>query len=196
MQKLFRNYIFDFIACFVSAALGVLMLPVFDIGTRITHFIFAVFLMLYMMTYLADRIRRRRGYAFITACTEFAVLAVLVVLLVLGQFNVFSALTVCGALGLVLWIHGVLSLVSVYLYSAAKRTKYSFILFLVFIGITSLGVYLFARPIINDTAISIMICAAFFAVAVVFLILGIFFSPAKSKKAKGQKTAIEKKSRS
>ena len=68
MQKLLKNFIFDFSVSFIALALGIIMLPVFNIGIKIMHIIFAALLVLFMVSYLSGRIQKKRGYAFITSC--------------------------------------------------------------------------------------------------------------------------------
>ncbi len=184
MQKLFKNYIVDFILAALLIALGVLMLPVL-FGNEIINVILAVGLLAYVVIFLFGKLTRRRGIRFVVILVEFVVITVIAVGLVLQQFKVINISGVCKIVGACIWLHGVCSLLGEYFTVAVKDGKrcppY---LFALHIALVTLGTYMFAAPFFSDETIAWILAIGFMALGAALIALGIVFIPKKKKKKK------------
>jgi len=182
MNKLYKNFVFDIVMGVLALALGIVMLPPFDIGQKVVHVLAAIALTAYLVIYLLDRVRYCRGALFILALIECAAIIITILALFLEQFSVIKT-DVCTTLGLVLWIRGVLELVGMYLAAtASRRHKQDLTSFLINVLILSVGVYLYANPVINDLIITWTVCIFFILCAVAFGGLALLYAPTRPKK--------------
>ena len=179
MKKLYKSFVFDIIIAVLSLALGVLLLPFFEIGKTVLDFTVAIFLCLYLGFYLARKFKGGAAYVALTA-VEFALILVIAVGLVLKQFQIISIGNTCQIVALVIWLRGACSIVKE---SASRRgedkRKYSLLLLLGYIALVSVGAYFFASPIITDGALIWIICISAFAIAALFIALAIIYAPKK-----------------
>lgn len=183
MKKLYKNFIFDIILAVLALALGIVMLPPFEIGQLALNILLAAALLAYLVIYLFDKVRRARGTIFILLALEFIVICVLILGLFLQQLKVFNVSSVCATLGLVLWLRGAVCLISLYLTaSVTRKTKYSLPSFLLYLLLVSVGAFTFAKPFVSDLALTWIICIFFFLVFIAFIFLAFLYSPSKKKK--------------
>lgn len=189
MKNIYKNFIADIIFAVLFLALGVVLLPFFEIGKTVLDIIVAVLLCLYLGLYLVRKFRGGSVYIALTT-VEFTLIALIAVGLVLKQFNIISIGSTCQILGAVLWLRGVCCLVKGYFVSTPEaRRKYSLLLFFGYIALVSVGAYIFAKPFISDAALIWIFCISAFAVAVLFIALAIMYAPKK----KGSKAPTSKK---
>lgn len=181
-KKLYKNFIFDIIVGVLALALAIAMLPPFQIGQAVLGILLAVTLFAYIVIYLFDRVRRTKGMLFILSLAELVIVGVMALGLVLRQFSVFELSGVCATVGIVLWLRGIIALISMYVTSQNTKTKYSLPLFSLYLFITSLGMFLYARPFVSDLVLTWLICVFFFISALVFGALALLYSPTKKKR--------------
>ncbi len=185
MDKILKNCIFDFVAAAVCLTLGILMLPVFELRQNMMEIIFALLLISYVAIFVIRAMRRTTGGAFMVLAFEAVAITLVAATLILQQFGIslFAISGVTRTVGILLWIHGASQLMYGYIraFSGVKH-KYSLILFLVYILLTSLGVYMFAAPFISDETLSLVLCVTLFLIAATFAVLGFAFIPRKSSK--------------
>ena len=187
MKKLYKNFIFDIIIAAVFLALGVVLLPIFEIGKAVLDFTVAALLCLYLGFYLRGKFRGGAVYISLTA-VEFTVIALIAIGLVLKQLAIISIGSTCQIIGLVMWLRGVCCLIKGYFVSSAEaRKKYSLLMFFGYIILVTAGAYLFARPLFSDETLIWIICISSFAVAALFIALSIIYAPKKQGSAKDNK---------
>ncbi len=182
MKKLYQSFLFNLIIAVSALALGIAMLPPFGIGKYMLNILFATTIIVYFLVYLLDKLRRTKGSIFILTVVECTVYFMLVLDMILEQFSVYNAFTVCRALGIFLWVRGVVSVIGMYIKATTYKNKKSNLpSFLLRIFFISLGVYLFANPLINDLILNWALCVIFFISALAFGGLAILFAPIKKK---------------
>ena len=180
-KKLYKNFVFDIFIGIIALALAIVMLPPFNIGQTLLNILRAATLLAYIVIYLFDRARRTKGMLFILSLSELIIVAVMALGLVLRQFRIFEISSVCGTVGIVLWLRGIIALVSMYITAQSSKTKYSLPLFSLYLFVTSLGMFLYARPFVSDLVLTWLICIFFFASALVFGALSLLYAPSKKK---------------
>ena len=181
-KKLYKNFVFNIIIATLALALAIVMLPPFKIGQTVLNILLAATLLAYIVIYLFDRVRRTKGMLFFLSLAELVIVAVMALGLVLRQFSIFELSSVCGTVGIVLWLRGIIALVSMYVTSQNTKIKYSLPMFSLYLFVTSLGMFLYARPFISDLVLTWMICVFFFISALVFAALALLYSPTKRKR--------------
>ena len=181
MRKIYKNYIFDIIMAVVSLILGILMLPPIGLGQKMLSVMLALTLVGYLVIFLFDKARRARGTSFVLILVEFAVISLIAVGLFLQQFKVFGeANVICPTIGIVMWLRGIVVNVSMYVSaSSIKKSKYNLPEFLLCILFSTLGVYLFAKPITSDLVITWILCGFLLFCALVFGALALLFAPTR-----------------
>ena len=178
MKKLYKSFIFDIIIAVVALALGIIMLPPFGIGQQALNILMALTLAAYLALYTFDKIRRSKGTTLVLSLVEFCIIATIALALVIQQFSALRISGVCRIIGMVLWLRGLFAALGMYIAaSGAKKQKYGILRFLLCILLATVGVYLFAAPIVSDLVLTWIICSIFFACALIFATLAILFSP-------------------
>ena len=182
MKKLYRNFVFDLTIAICALVLGIIMLPPFGIGIYALNILMAATIVVYFLVYLWDKLKRTKGAIFLLTVAECVVYAFVILDLIVEQFTSFDAITVCRALGLVLWVRGTVSIIGMYI-SAMSSTRKGGNLprFLFRIFLISSGMYLLAHPLFTDLLLNWAICILFYISALAFGGLAILFSPGKKK---------------
>ena len=182
MKKLYRNFIFDLTIAITALVLGIVMLPPFGIGVYALNVLLAATIVVYFLVYLLDKLKRTKGAIFLLTVTECVVYFFVIIDLVLQQFRLFDALSVCRALGLVLWVRGTVSAIGMYIIALSlSRKKSTLPSFLSRILMISIGAYLFAHPLFTDNMLNWAMCILFFISALAFGGLALLFSPSKKQ---------------
>ena len=185
MNRIYKNYIFDIIFAVLALALGIIMLPPFNIGQKIINILLAVTLVAYLVVHLFGKLRRSRGATFVLTLIEFSVVSLISVGLVLQQFKVFNISGVCRTVGLVLWLRGIVSILGMYIrLGTVKSESYNLPKFALYLLLITLGACAFASPVISDLAFNWIICIVMILTAVIFGALALIYSPEKKKKTK------------
>ncbi len=192
MRGLYKNFVFDIVISVLCLALGIIMLPVFNISTHFIDIMLAIALVAYLVLFLFDVLRRAKGTVFILTIVEFVVIAMLAVGLLFQQFSVIARISsVCSTVGLVMWLRGVVMAIGIYLHALGeKKPRLELARFITAIILISIGAYLFASTIFTDEVIEWVLCIALFVCCLIFGALAYLFSPIK----KGEKKEDEKKS--
>ncbi len=184
MKKLYRNFIFDLTIAITALVLGIIMLPPFGIGVYALNILLASTIVVYFLVYLWDKLKRTKGAIFLLTATECVVYFFVVIDLIIQQFSPFEALSVCRALGLVLWVRGTVSAVGMYITAlSTSRKKSSLPSFLLRIFLISAGMYLLAHPLFTNLLLNWAMCILFFLSALAFGGLALLFSPGKKNNA-------------
>lgn len=182
MNKLYKNFWFDFGSATVALVLGIVMLPVFNIVTNVLDILLALTLAAYLVIFLFDKLRRTSGAIFVMTVIEFVIIALLAVGLVFHQFNIIAFSSVCQTIGVVLWLRGIVIVVGMYVaVFKDKRPQINLVRILFGLAIVTVGALLFASPIIADEILEWIIAISMFVYAVAFYALGILFLPRKEK---------------
>lgn len=186
MKNLHKNYVFDFILAALLLALGIVLLPPFGIGQRVLDIFVAIGLLAYLALYLFGRLRRTRGTSLVLTAIEFFVILLIAVGLVLKQLQIFSLGETCQILGVVIWLRGIVSLLSHYFTSyQTQRKKRSLLFFLLYLVLVTLGTYLFAKPLFTNETVLWILSIALIVAALCFVALAILYLPARGKKGSG-----------
>ena len=183
MKKLYRNFIFDLTIAIAALVLGIVMLPPFGIGVYALNTLLAASIVVYFLVYLWDKLGRTKGAIFVLTVTECVIYFFVVIDLILQQFHVFEAISVCRALGLVLWVRGTVSAIGMYITAlSTSRKKSSLPNFLLRLLLISGGMYLLAHPLFTNLLLNWAMCIFFYLSALAFGGLALLFSPSKKNK--------------
>ena len=180
MKKLYRNFIFDLTIAIAALVLGIVMLPPFGIGVYALNTLLAATIVVYFLVYLWDKLKRTKGAIFVLTVIECIVYFFIVADLIMQQFHVFEAISVCRALGLVLWVRGTISAIGMYITAlSTSRKKSSLPSFLLRLFLISIGMYLLAHPLFTNLVLNWAMCIFFYLCALAFGGLALLFSPSK-----------------
>lgn len=181
MTKLFKNYVFLFVFSGVLLTLGMLSLPPFKLP--VVNSVLAVWLLVYLVFFLFKKLSQSYGVMFLILLSEFVVISLIAAGFILGQFKLIKTDGLCSILGLTLWVHSISALISGYYatYVGKPRCIPPYI-FLIYIALTTLGVYTFADPYLSDTVVTWIASIFSLSVGVVSLIFAIVFA-ANGKKS-------------
>ena len=182
MKKLYRNFVFDLTIAISALVLGIIMLPPFGIGIYALNVLLASTIVLYFLVYLWDKLKRSKGAIFLLTATESIVYAFVILDLIIEQFTTLDAMSVCRALGLVLWVRGTVSAIGMYINATTPGKRHASLpSFLLRIILISSGMYLMAHPLITDIILNWAMCILFYISALAFGGLALLFSPSKQK---------------
>ena len=182
MKKLYRNFIFDLTVALAALVLGIVMLPPFGIGVYMLNVMLAAAIVVYFLVYLWDKLKRTKGAIFLLTVTECVVYAFVILDLIMQQFHVIDALSVCRALGIVLWTRGTVSVIGMYINATtSNRRPASLPSFLSRILLISGGMFLLAHPLLTDIILCWAMCIVCYVSALAFGGLALLFSPGKKK---------------
>ena len=184
MKQLYKNFVFDLVIAITALILGIVMLPPFGIGIYMLNALLACTIIVYFLVYLWDKLKRTKGAVFLLTVIECIVYFFVIIDLLLEQFRVYDALSVCRALGLILWVRGTISIICMYLnITSSSRKTATLPSFLLRIAMISFGMMLLAHPMINDIVLNWAMCILFYLSALAFGGLALLFSPIKEKDA-------------
>ena len=176
MKKLYKNVLFDIIVALVALGIAVIMLPVFEISNACIDIIMALALVAYILLFISDKLKHTRGTVFGLTVLETVILSVIVILLVIQQFAPFYVLSVCKAVGVVLWLRGVVITVTLYISALyIRKPRRNLPKLLLAIGFISAGGMLVFGQVFTDLFIEWTVSIALFITALAFGALAFLF---------------------
>ena len=182
MKRLYRNFIFDLTIAICALVLGIVMIPPFGIGIYALNIMLAAGIVVYFLVYLWDKLKRTRGAIFVLTVIECVVYAFTILDLIMQQFHVIDAISVCRALGLVLWVRGTVSVIGMYISATTTSRKPAGLpSFLFRILLISGGMFILAHPLYTDLILNWIMCIVCYLSALAFGGLALLFSPVKKK---------------
>ncbi len=194
-RRLAHNTALGVLVSLLLFAFGIVLLPqVTAIGESVLHAAIALLLALYLVFYLFDELRSAVGGVRIATVTEFVLLAFLALALILEQFGIalFARLIACQILGIVLWLRGIsIAIRGYFLSSPEGRKSFPLLLFCAALALVTLGTYIFAKPIIKDSALVYCISALAMIFGVSLFVCAVAYGdrrPKRERKAKRKKS--------
>lgn len=182
VKRLYRNFLFDLIIALTALILGIIMLPPFGIGVYALNILLAATIVVYFLVYLWDKLKRTKGAIFLLTMTECVVYGFVILDLIMQQFHVINAVSVCRALGLVLWVRGTVSAIGMYITATTPgKRPASLPSFLSRLLLISGGMFLLAHPLLTDLMLNWAMCILFYISALAFGGLALLFSPTRKK---------------
>ncbi len=179
-MRTYKNYIFDIVISILALVLGIVMLPPFGIGQFLLNLLLAISLAAYLVIHLFGKLQRTKGTTFILTLIEFSVVCIIIVGLIFQQFRVFELVGVCRTLGVVLWLRGIVSITVMYInLGTLKSARYNLPKFILYLCLITVGVYLFANPLITDLVFNWLLCIIMILTAVIFAFLAFIYSPGR-----------------
>lgn len=176
MKKLYTNVLFDVIVALVALAIAIVMLPIFEISRHCVDILMALALIAYILLFISDKLKHTRGTVFGLTVVETVVLSVIVIMLVIQQFAPFYVLSVCKAVGAVLWLRGVVITVTLYISALyIRKPKRNLPKLLMAIAFISFGAMLVFGHVFTDLLIEWFISIALFITALAFAALAFLF---------------------
>ena len=184
MKKLYKNALFDAAVAVIALAIGIVMLPVFEISKYCIDIIMALALVAYILLFISDKLKHTRGTVFGLTVLETVVLSIIVILLVIEQISPFDILSVCQAVGVVLWLRGAVITVTLYISALyIRKPKRNLPKLLMAIGFISMGGMLVFGSVFTDLLVEWVVSVALFVTALAFGALAfLFYHPKKSNK--------------
>lgn len=150
-------------------------------GETVIDVLIAALIVAYLAGYLWKKMILAKGIIKVLTVVEFVVLAIIALGCIFSQFDVIPVSGACRIFGLILWSRGVVELFRGYYLSKISTYRYSSLWFFVAIAMVSLGVYLFAKPIIPNEAILWLFVLALLVFGILFVIIGCMQKPVKAK---------------
>lgn len=188
-----KRFKFDFIVYLVLGillvAFGIVIFPfVTELGRDILKIVTAIFLIIYLITFLLPKLMHKRNSLILAFhIIEFVVVALIALGNILSQFKIINVSGVSQTIGLTLFMRGLSELVISY---CATDKKKKFVFFMLDVAILTLGVYLFAKPLISDETALIILGILFILVGGLGIYLSIRFW---DKKPKSKTKKVENK---
>ena len=176
MKRLYRNFLFDLTIALISLVLGVIILPPFGIGVYALNIMLAATIVVYFLVYLWDKLKKTKGAIFLLTVTECVVYAFVILDLIMQQFHVINTISVCRALGLILWVRGTVSAIGMYITATTSSRKPATLpSFLFRLSLISGGMFLLAHPMFTDLVLNWAMCIVCFLSALAFGGLALLF---------------------
>ena len=206
MLSKIKRFKFDYIVYLLLGlaciTFGIVVLPfVTDFGKNILEIITAVFLIVYLIGFLLPKVLKKKNNLILAFhIIEFVVVGLLALGNILSQFKILNISGVTETLGVTLFMRGLSELVVSYCANTEHRKK--FYLFLIDVVILSFGVYLFAKPILTDEQVLIILGTLFILLGALATFIAVKFwkrlpkaereAKKKAKLAKKQETIAKK----
>ena len=179
MRKSNNGFIFCLFIAIVSLALGIAMLPVFNISQGMLNALLALVIGACMIAFVLPEIMSTRGIICVLNFLEFFLLAIVALLLVIQQVLPFLAYANSRMLAVAIWIHGTVGIFKIYNMRIASAKKGMALPLFVNILLITFAAYLFAVPFISDIVMN-WICSIFFFVLTFLMIaLSMLYAPKK-----------------
>lgn len=193
MKKLTQNYIFDLLCAVILAVLGVLMIVLPDFGNTVLQYLVAAALLFYGIVYLIPEVKSAGGKIQILVIVELFLVVLVAIGLVISSLRILSLGSACQIFGVILWIRGLIDLCRSYLaHGTAGQKHYPFWRLLLSVLILSVGVYIFAKPVISDQTLVYIIAVLLLLLAIVLLYLMAKVLPKGKKAGKSAKKTADK----
>ncbi|MBR2295982.1 MAG: hypothetical protein IKA43_01080 [Clostridia bacterium] len=147
-------------------------------GAKLIDTLLAVAILYYVIIYLFRRVKSSSGAIQILIVVEIVLLSLIALGLLLSQFKIISISDPCQVLGVALWLRGTIELVRAYYYrGASSKMKYSLLSLAIAILMVSVGVYIFARPVLSRVSLQWVLVAFLLIASIYTLLYGISASP-------------------
>lgn len=201
--KLFFIY-FIFAALFLI--FSILMAPVWhnvdaswifwkEWGAKGAYLVIAMFLLFYLFGYLFKRmIKNKNKSVYIPTIVEFTIISVFAAMCIINQLTTFMSelVTASIAIGLVLYIHGLIDLIVLYFRQSENKKIERVGLFFIDILFITLGVWCVVADLIPLNVVIWLFSLILFVLFVTFVIFGFIAKPKRIKKDKEQKESESK----
>lgn len=200
--KLFWLYIVG--GC-IGILLGFMLMPIWDFwdgcpwkdwGRQIINIIICVCIVLYLVFFLLNKIRKRSNSVVkVLTIIEFVILALIALGCILQQFKIINVGGACAILGLALWCRGTVEIFRAYYHQKGNNEKYPVWWLVVSIALVTFGTYIFAKPIFSDIVILWIFVILILLVSILLIVDGILAKPASSKQKKEKNPKKDKKAK-
>ena len=156
-----------------------------DLGTKILNVVLFVLLMVYLFAFLLYRMLHSSGRVQVVNILEFFILMIIAFGLIIPDFaSILQMREVSQIVGCALWLRGVSGLVRGYCVNREGKKYFPFWMFAIHIVLVTLGTYLYAKPIVrNDTVVMILAICCFVGAAAALCLIA-FFPPKKRSRAR------------
>jgi len=192
MKKLIKNSTVCICLGFVCLLMAFLFAPIWNFwkgcpwrtwGTQIINILIAVCIILYLIFYLAKKVKgpAKRAIKVLTI-VEFVIFSLIALGCIFSQFKIINVRGACQIFGLALWTRGAIEIFRAYYYRADSKEIYPVWYLALSIAFVSFGVYCFAKPFIQDIAILWIFIAVLFVTGALLVVLG--FNNSYAKKIK------------
>ena len=182
MKRVHKSFILCVIAAIASLAIGIVMLPVFNIGQEMLNALLALVIGACMIAFVLPEIISTRGIICILNFFEFFLLAIVALILVIQEVLPFMDYAACRMLAVAIWIHGMVGIFKIYNTRVASMKKgLAFPLFVNIIFITA-GTYLFAVPFLSELAMAWIFSIFFFILTFLMVALSLLYAPTAPRK--------------
>lgn len=155
-----------------------------DWGMSIIQFVIAGLIMLYVCTFLLNKIRKGEGNRVVKVLViiETVLLTLIALGCILAQFKILNISDAGKIIGFALWLRGTCEIFRAYYFRSGGTAKYPVWWLAVAIIFVTLGVVMFVGNYLSNVAILWALVIVIFLIGLIALILGIFKKPVKNKK--------------
>ena len=182
MKKVHKSFILCVVAAIASLAIGIIMLPTFNIGQTMLNALLALAIGACMIAFVLPEIISTRGIICLLNFFEFLLLALVALVLVIQEVLPFIDYATCRMLAVAIWIHGMVGIFKIYNTRVASMKKgLAFPLFVNIIFIT-VGTYLFAVPFLSEIVMAWVFSIFFFILAFLMVALSLLYAPTAPRK--------------
>ena len=182
MRKSSKSFILCIFLAIASLAIGILILPVFNLVNDMLSAVLALVLGSCMIAFILPEIMSTRGLICVLNFFEFLLIAITALLLVIQQVLPFLPDANCRFLAIALWIHGMVDIFKIYNTRVATMRKgipFPLLLDVIFI---TFATYLFATPFISDAVLSWACPVFFFVLTFLMIALSLLYAPKSARR--------------
>ena len=181
MRKSNNGFILCIFLAIVSLAVGITMLPIFEISGNMLSALLALVIGACMLAFVLPEIMSTRGIICVLNFLEFFLLALVALALVIHQVLPYLAHANSRMLAVAIWIHGFVGIFKIYnMRMAAAKKGMAFPLFINMILLT-FATYLFIVPFISDIVMAWACSIFFFILTFLMIALSLLYAPGKAK---------------
>lgn len=184
MKKVHRSFILCVIVAIASLAVGIVMLPTFNIGQTMLNALLALVIGSCMIAFVLPEIISTRGIICILNFFEFLLLALVALVLVIQEVLPFMDYATCRMLAVAIWIHGMIGIFKIYNTRVASMKRGLALPLFINIIFVTLGTYLFAIPFLSEIVMAWLFSIFFFVLTFLMIALSLLYAPKASRKAR------------
>ncbi len=152
-------------------------------GSSLVRIMIGVVVFLYVIFFLARKVKRPQNTAVLMlTVVEIVLLSLIGLGCILSQFNVISIGGPCHILGLAFWCRGAIEIFRGYYHykGSAQSSSYSVVNLAVALIMITFGTFIFAKPFFNELHLQWIFSGTFVVVGVLFIVYGVRVKPSRS----------------
>ena len=182
MKKIRRSFVLCVVVAIVSLAIGIIMLPPFNIGQSMLNALLALVIGACMIAFVLPEIMSTKGIICILNFFEFILLALVALVLVVQEVLPFINYAACRMLAIAIWIHGFIGIFKIYNTRIASAKRGMAMPLFINVLLITFATYMFAVPFLSDIVMAWIFSLFFFVLTFLMIVLSLLYAPQKPRK--------------